>query len=141
MRPTGNVGRLRTIKRRWGDDRETRTGRHLGFTVDANVLIKEITNRGDWMHSLVVRSSVARLFLADFVWEEVEDEVPKRFTRMVNATKGMPLPEESVPHLHMRGQMLVVFKFVGIYNSQGESVTAHERDGTLPAIIDWRGQA
>src|SRR4051794_31153096 len=55
----------------------------MNITVDANILVSELSGREQIVRSFLLGPSFERLYMAEYAWEEAQNELPKRFDRMV----------------------------------------------------------
>ncbi|HEY7908064.1 MAG TPA: PIN domain-containing protein, partial [Thermomicrobiales bacterium] len=55
----------------------------MNITVDANILVSELSGREEVVRSFLLGPSFERIYIAEYVWEEAQHELPKRFDRMV----------------------------------------------------------
>src|SRR5262245_19763317 len=55
----------------------------MNLTIDANVLVSELSRYEDVLRSLLLHPALERLYIAEYAWEEAQHELPKRFDRMV----------------------------------------------------------
>lgn len=50
----------------------------MNLTIDANILVSELTCEVDMRHSLLLYSALERLYIAEYTWNEASYVIDKR---------------------------------------------------------------
>ncbi len=59
----------------------------MNLTIDANILVNELTREGDMRHSLLMHPTLERLFIAEYTWDEVSHVIANRLRSWVRRGK------------------------------------------------------
>ncbi len=66
----------------------------MNLTIDANILVNELTREGDIRHSLLMHPALERLFIAEYTWDEASHVIKNRLRSWVRRGKLIEQDED-----------------------------------------------
>lgn len=59
----------------------------MNLTIDANILVNELTREGEIRHSLLMHPALERLYIAEYTWDEASHVIDNRLRSWVRSGK------------------------------------------------------
>ncbi len=59
----------------------------MNLTIDANILVNELTREGDMRHSLLMHPALEKLYIAEYTWDEASHVIDNRLRSWVRRGK------------------------------------------------------
>jgi hypothetical protein len=57
----------------------------MNLTIDANILVNELTREGELRHSILMHPTLIRLFIAEYTWDEAIQVIDNRLRSWVRS--------------------------------------------------------